>query len=64
MKRIKWENILLVFFIPFCCYCIYLHNSKGEFVWDLFLFEILIYSLIIGMSYIAAYGIRKEFLEK
>ena len=64
MKRIKWENVLLVFLIPFCVYCIILHNTHNEFVWDLFLFEILIYSLIIGIAYIGAYGLRKELLKK
>lgn len=64
IAQIKWENIVLCVLIPFCIYCIILHNTHGEFVWDMFFFEIIIYSLIIAMSYVSAYGLRKEFLSK
>ena len=59
LARIKWENIFLIMYIPVCIYCWVLHN-KNDFVWDLFLFEVLIHTLIGGANYIGIYGLRKD----
>ena len=64
LAKIKWENIFLIMYIPFCIYCLILHNTNGEFLWDMFLFEILIHSLLGGAFYTGAYGLRKEFVKE
>lgn len=63
LAHIKWENVILAIAIPYVLYCLIIHN-KADFLWDLFLFEILIHSLLTAMMYVGTYSLRQEFLHK
>lgn len=62
--RVKWENVVLAILIPLCTGLVIAHNINHKIVWEMLFFEIIVYSMIIYMSYLTMLEIRRVVLDK
>ena len=64
LLKIKWENIVLVIVGAFFMYCITSHIVRNGFNFNMLMFEIFLYGLVLTINYYAIANIRKDFLKK
>ena len=62
--KIKWENISTILLALFFIDCMFTHVLKMNGIRvETILFEILVYSIMLGINYVAIYSVRKDFLK-
>lgn len=64
LLKIKWENITLCIFSAFFMYCIISHIIRNGFNFNVVMFEIFLYGLVLAINYFAIANSRKQFLQK
>ena len=62
--KIKWENITLMIFGTFFVICVISHFIRNGFDFNIFMFEVFIYGLVLTINYVAISNARKVFLNK